>query len=114
MDTRNRSVLQLGLACLALSGRSRTSHQTSRHPALGAKGSPFRRRKATAFVATESLATAALTVVARGHGGLSRALLGSTAHEALRQAECDVLLVPDAAFDAPPAVDENPDPPLAA
>ena len=61
MDTRNRSVLQLGLACLALSGRSRTSHQTSRHTVLGAKGAPFRRRKATAVIATASLATAALT-----------------------------------------------------
>jgi universal stress protein E len=44
-----------------------------------------------------------LVLGTRGHGRLRRALLGSTAHEVLRHAECDVLLVPEAASGAPPA-----------
>ncbi|MEV7604684.1 chitobiase/beta-hexosaminidase C-terminal domain-containing protein [Paenarthrobacter sp. NPDC089322] len=61
MDTRNRSVLQLGLACLALAGRSRTSHGKAQpHARRGLAGGP-RRQKLTAFLASASLATAALT-----------------------------------------------------
>ncbi|MFJ5954989.1 chitobiase/beta-hexosaminidase C-terminal domain-containing protein [Paenarthrobacter sp. NPDC092416] len=56
MDTRNRSVLQLGLACLALAGRSRTSHKNSQPAAHRAA-----KHKATAIIASASLATAALT-----------------------------------------------------
>ncbi|HEX6636023.1 MAG TPA: universal stress protein [Steroidobacteraceae bacterium] len=36
-----------------------------------------------------------LVLGTRGHGRFRRALLGSTAHEVLRSAECDVLLVPE-------------------
>lgn len=50
-----------------------------------------------------------LVLGTRGHGRFRRALLGSTAHEALRNAECDVLLVPEAANVGPPAIDEDPD-----
>jgi universal stress protein E len=38
-----------------------------------------------------------LVLGTRGHGRFRRALLGSTAHEILGAAECDVLLVPDPA-----------------
>lgn len=37
-----------------------------------------------------------LVLGTRGHGRFRRALLGSTAHEVLASADCDVLLVPDA------------------
>lgn|GEM_PF-862736 len=63
MDTRNRSVLQLGLACLAFAGRSRTSHPTSRKTVSYAAGDGRKRHKVTAVLATASLATAALTGV---------------------------------------------------
>jgi universal stress protein E len=36
-----------------------------------------------------------LVMGTRGHGRFRRAILGSTAHEALRSADCDVLLVPE-------------------
>jgi nucleotide-binding universal stress UspA family protein len=48
-----------------------------------------------------------LVLGTRGHGRFRRALLGSTAHEALRNAECDVLLVPESANVGPPALDED-------
>lgn len=63
MDTRNRSVLQLGLACLALAGRSRTSHGKSQPAALGGVVGGRHRHRVTAVLATASLATAALTGV---------------------------------------------------
>ncbi|SEI53092.1 Repeat domain-containing protein [Arthrobacter sp. yr096] len=61
MDTRNRSVLQLGLACLAFAGRSRTSHKTPPPSAISAVPGGQYRHKITAILATASLATAALT-----------------------------------------------------
>ncbi|WP_367652270.1 chitobiase/beta-hexosaminidase C-terminal domain-containing protein [Paenarthrobacter ureafaciens] len=64
MDTRNRSVLQLGLACLALAGRSRTSHKTLPRPDRANAGDGRRRRKLTALVAAASLATASLAGLA--------------------------------------------------
>ena len=63
MDTRNRSVLQLGLACLAFAGRSRTSHPTFRNSDRNGVGEGRRQHKITAVLATASLATAALTGV---------------------------------------------------
>jgi universal stress protein E len=39
-----------------------------------------------------------LVLGTRGHGRFRRVLLGSTANEILREAECDVLLVPDSAI----------------
>lgn len=44
-----------------------------------------------------------LVLGTRGHGRLRRALLGSTAHEALRAADCDVLVVPESAAPEGPA-----------
>jgi universal stress protein E len=41
-----------------------------------------------------------LVLGTRGHGRFRRALLGSTAHEVLKQADCDVLLVPEASVRA--------------
>ncbi|MFJ4207192.1 chitobiase/beta-hexosaminidase C-terminal domain-containing protein [Paenarthrobacter sp. NPDC089675] len=61
MDTRRRSVLQLGLACLALTGRSRTSHGTPKHSASARPAAGWNGNKATAVIAAASLATAALT-----------------------------------------------------
>lgn len=61
MDTRNRSVLQLGLACLAFAGRSRTFHPATLASARGAAAAEHRRLRLTALLAAASLATAALT-----------------------------------------------------
>ncbi|MFJ6536269.1 chitobiase/beta-hexosaminidase C-terminal domain-containing protein [Paenarthrobacter sp. NPDC091711] len=63
MDTRNRSVLQLGLACLAFAVRSRTSQPTARKTVRYLAGDGRQRHKVTAVLATASLATAALTGV---------------------------------------------------
>jgi len=63
VDTRNRSVLQLGLACLAFAGRSRTSHGNSHPSAISGTVGGRHRRKVTALIASASLATAALTGV---------------------------------------------------
>ncbi len=41
-----------------------------------------------------------LVLGTRGHGRFRRVILGSTAHEALQDSVCDVLLVPDAAIRA--------------
>jgi nucleotide-binding universal stress UspA family protein len=41
-----------------------------------------------------------LVLGTRGHGRFRRVLLGSTANEILREADCDVLLVPDSAIRA--------------
>jgi universal stress protein E len=41
-----------------------------------------------------------LVLGTRGHGRFRRVLLGSTAHEILRDADCDVLLVPDSVIRA--------------
>jgi nucleotide-binding universal stress UspA family protein len=52
-----------------------------------------------------------LVIGTRGHGRFRRAILGSTAHEVLRSADCDVLLVPESARrgNPPPAgVDPGP------
>jgi universal stress protein E len=51
-----------------------------------------------------------LVLGTRGHGRFRRALLGSTAHEMLASADCDVLLVPDAALRAAPRLGEDPGP----
>lgn len=48
-----------------------------------------------------------LVLGTRGHGRFRRALLGSTAHEALRTADCDVLLLPEASNAAPPAAGKD-------
>ena len=48
-----------------------------------------------------------LVLGTRGHGRFRRALLGSTAHEALQNSECDVLLVPEAANATPPAARQD-------
>ena len=63
MDTRKRSVLQLGLACLAFAGRSRTFSKTPRHLASRRAAGSRQHHKLTAVLATASLATAALTGV---------------------------------------------------
>jgi nucleotide-binding universal stress UspA family protein len=44
-----------------------------------------------------------LVLGTRGHGRVRRALLGSTAHEVLRAADCDVLVVPESAAPEGPA-----------
>jgi universal stress protein E len=49
-----------------------------------------------------------LVLGTRGHGRFRRALLGSTAHEILEAADCDVLLVPEAATRATPGDDPGP------
>lgn len=51
-----------------------------------------------------------LVLGTRGHGRLRRALLGSTAHELLRNAECDVLLVPEGVNGRAPVSDDEPGP----
>lgn len=51
-----------------------------------------------------------LALGTRGHGRFRRALLGSTAHEMLASADCDVLLVPDAVLRTAPSVREGPGP----
>lgn len=51
-----------------------------------------------------------LVVGTRGHGRFRRAILGSTAHEVLRSADCDVLLVPEAARRAPTPGADDPGP----
>jgi nucleotide-binding universal stress UspA family protein len=48
-----------------------------------------------------------LVMGTRGHGRFRRALLGSTAHEMLAAADCDVLLVPDAALRGKDGADAN-------
>jgi universal stress protein E len=50
--------------------------------------------------AVRTLRPELLVLGTRGHGRFRRAVLGSTAHEALQASECDVLLVPDAAIRA--------------
>lgn len=57
--------------------------------------------------ATSEVRPDLLVLGTRGHGRFRRALLGSTAHEALRQSECDVLLIPESANAAPPAAGED-------
>ena len=54
----------------------------------------------TILHALGSLQTDLLVLGTRGHGRIRRALLGSVALEVLRDARCDVLLVPDAAVAA--------------
>ena len=51
-----------------------------------------------------------LVLGTRGHGRFRRALLGSTAHQVLRETECDVLLVPEAAARVTRPVDDDPGP----
>jgi nucleotide-binding universal stress UspA family protein len=50
--------------------------------------------------AVRTLKPELLVLGTRGHGRFRRVILGSTAHEALRNSDCDVLLVPDAAIRA--------------
>jgi nucleotide-binding universal stress UspA family protein len=51
-----------------------------------------------------------LVLGTRGHGRIRRALLGSTAHEVLRETECDVLLVPEGARRVAHPVGDDPGP----
>lgn len=50
--------------------------------------------------AVSTLKPELLVLGTRGHGRFRRVILGSTAHEALHNSDCDVLLVPDAAIRA--------------
>lgn len=51
-----------------------------------------------------------LVLGTRGHGRFRRALLGSTAHEAMSKAECDVLLVPEMPGRSNPSAVDDPGP----
>jgi universal stress protein E len=51
-----------------------------------------------------------LVLGTRGHGRFRRALLGSTAHEAIGGTDCDVLLVPDASVRAMRSPGDDPGP----
>ena len=51
-----------------------------------------------------------LVLGTRGHGSFRRALLGSTAQEALDATDCDVLLVPETTAPAKGPVDDAPGP----
>jgi universal stress protein E len=51
-----------------------------------------------------------LVLGTRGHGRFRRAIVGSTAHDVLRNAKCDVLLVPEASVRESPPEPDGPGP----